>query len=105
MPDISLSDAAALLQLKEHAKDLDSNAPIQHLSDLEDLDKICRDATLLANLRKNFNVSTRKAQGILQLPRKTTSLKFFGSPKVTAALTQRPQVCDLFLLFLSCLPM
>lgn len=94
MPDISLADVAVLHELQEHAKELGQETSKETLTDLEDLDRICRDAGLFANLAKNYPLSTRKAHGILRLSKKSASLKLFGSPKISAAMTNRPQASD-----------
>lgn len=92
MPDISLSDIAVLHELKDHARDLDEHAQTKALTDIEELDKICRNETLLAKVASSFPISTRRARRILRFSEKTGSMKIFGSPKVTAAFNQRPQV-------------
>jgi hypothetical protein len=93
MSEISLSDAPTITQFMQHARKLTTAGEEEpFLSDLEELDAICRHGSLLDTVSKAYPINTRRAQRVLQLPKKGTSLRMFGSPKINAALMQKPQV-------------
>ena len=96
MPNISLGEASTLKSLIDRAV-LDTDASTQesspgHITDLEDLDMICRDREILARLIRQLPTTSRAAKRILNLPIKASESGNIGSSRVTAALIKLPQV-------------
>ena len=96
MPNISLGEASTLKSMIDRAV-LDVDTSTQEpssgrITDLEDLDLICRDREKLARVTRRLPTTSRAVKRILSLPMRASESRNIGSSRVTAALTKLPQV-------------